>query len=146
MPPRLPSSTSTLPSRLAKLQKALADADKCTELDPKWDKGYFRRGAVLEELKRSDEALEAFRTAAELNPSNEEAAERVRVLGKHLKKEAFKEAQQEKAKQAPGSKPRIVDDESYKAAVPLSTTGAPLEYSEVRRRGRRADCRATVYV
>jgi hypothetical protein len=35
--------------KLKKVSKALEDADKCIELRPEWEKGYFRKGAVLEE-------------------------------------------------------------------------------------------------
>lgn len=32
---------------MGKLDEALADADKCIELDPAFPKGYYRRGIVL---------------------------------------------------------------------------------------------------
>lgn len=51
-------------------------------------KGHFRRGAVLEELKRTEEALESFKRAAELAPDNQETAERVRLLSKWVAKQA----------------------------------------------------------
>jgi hypothetical protein len=34
--------------KLNKLAKALADAEECVKLDPSWDKGWMRKGMVLE--------------------------------------------------------------------------------------------------
>jgi tetratricopeptide (TPR) repeat protein len=41
--------------QLSKTTKALADAEECIRLRPEWDKGYFRKAAVLEALERLDE-------------------------------------------------------------------------------------------
>lgn len=41
--------------KLSKTTKALADAEECIRLRPDWDKGYFRKGAVLEALEKMDE-------------------------------------------------------------------------------------------
>ncbi len=43
------SNRSAALLKLKKVSKALEDADKCIELRPEWEKGYFRKGAVLEE-------------------------------------------------------------------------------------------------
>jgi tetratricopeptide (TPR) repeat protein len=42
------SNRSAALTQINKLPKALADAEECIRLDPEWDKGYFRKGAVLE--------------------------------------------------------------------------------------------------
>lgn len=41
--------------QLSKTTKALADAEECIRLRPDWDKGYFRKAAVLEALGQLDE-------------------------------------------------------------------------------------------
>ncbi len=48
---RARSNRSAALLKLNKVTKALEDAEKCIELRPDWDKGYFRKGNVLEELK-----------------------------------------------------------------------------------------------
>jgi len=42
------SNRSAALMQLNKLPKALADAEECIRLEPRWDKGYFRKGAVFE--------------------------------------------------------------------------------------------------
>ena len=49
------SNRSAALLQLSKTTKALADAEECIRLRPDWDKGYFRRAAVLEALDRLDE-------------------------------------------------------------------------------------------
>lgn len=49
------------------LDKALADANKCVEISPEWAKGYSRQAAVLQELKRWDEAISACQKGFEVS-------------------------------------------------------------------------------
>jgi len=51
---------------------SLKDALKCIELDEDFVKGHFRKGCVLFELKRFQEALGAFTHAHDLCPKDEE--------------------------------------------------------------------------
>ncbi|KAJ7647635.1 thioredoxin-domain-containing protein [Roridomyces roridus] len=46
---------------------ALADAQKATEVEPKWGKGYVRLGEALQALERDEEAVKAFEKAIELS-------------------------------------------------------------------------------
>ena len=45
--------------KLSKVNQALADAEKCVELKPDWDKAHFRKAAALEAGEDDDEALKA---------------------------------------------------------------------------------------
>jgi tetratricopeptide (TPR) repeat protein len=49
------SNRSAALAKLNKLPKALTDAEEAIRLAPEWDKGYFRKGAALEELGRLEE-------------------------------------------------------------------------------------------
>lgn len=49
---------------------ALADAEKCVEINPKWSKGYGRKGAALFALRRFDEAIDIYRSGLEVEPGN----------------------------------------------------------------------------
>eukprot|EP00252_Welwitschia_mirabilis_P014260 TRINITY_DN3136_c0_g1_i1.p1 TRINITY_DN3136_c0_g1~~TRINITY_DN3136_c0_g1_i1.p1 ORF type:complete len:332 (-),score=77.90 TRINITY_DN3136_c0_g1_i1:156-1151(-) len=65
---------------LVKLTKALADAETTIKLNPSWEKGYFRKGCVLEAMERYDEAVAAFRDALQQNPQNTEVATKIKRL------------------------------------------------------------------
>jgi len=53
-------------------ENALNDANKCTELAGDFAKGHFRKGVVLTELKRKDDALAALTKARDLDPKDNE--------------------------------------------------------------------------
>ncbi|KAG9129735.1 hypothetical protein Leryth_015432 [Lithospermum erythrorhizon] len=65
---------------LVKLSKALADAEKTISLKPEWEKGYFRKGCVLEAMERYDDALAAFEIALKLNPKSSEVSRKMKRL------------------------------------------------------------------
>ena len=67
------------------MQKALEDAERCISLRPTWEKGYFRKGSVLEGLSRLEESLAAYREAAEYNPKNLEVANKIKSVSKMLR-------------------------------------------------------------
>ena len=58
--------------KVTKLNKALADAEKCVELRPDWDKAYFRKGSVFEAMADYQAAAQAYRQGATVVPDNRE--------------------------------------------------------------------------
>lgn len=70
---------------LVKLNKALADADTTIALDPNWEKGYFRKGCILEAMERYDDALATFETALKYNPQSSEVTKKVKRLSQLAK-------------------------------------------------------------
>jgi stress-induced-phosphoprotein 1 len=62
---------------LNKFEEALADAEKCCTLQPKWVKGYYRKGAALMSLSRYEEAARAFRKGLECEPNNDDLKEKL---------------------------------------------------------------------
>ncbi|CAH1796744.1 unnamed protein product [Owenia fusiformis] len=56
---------------------ALGDAEKCIHLNPKWPKGYFRKGEVLYQTEKYEDAVEAYKTALDLQPEDANLKERV---------------------------------------------------------------------
>ena len=46
--------------RNARVDKALADAERCIEIDPSWHKGYLRRGDAQVGLLELDSAIASF--------------------------------------------------------------------------------------
>jgi stress-induced-phosphoprotein 1 len=51
-------------------EKAAADADRCVSLNPKWAKGYGRKGAALHGLEDFDGAIAAYEEGLKLEPGN----------------------------------------------------------------------------
>lgn len=78
--PTLYSNRAAAFLHLVKLQKALADAETTITLNPNWEKGYFRKGCVLEAMERYDEASAAFNIALKYNPQSSEVAKKIKKL------------------------------------------------------------------
>lgn len=78
--PTLYSNRAAAFLHLVKLQKALADAETTITLNPNWEKGYFRKGCVLEAMERYDEASDAFNIALKYNPQSSEVAKKIKKL------------------------------------------------------------------
>ncbi|XP_021716935.1 serine/threonine-protein phosphatase 5-like [Chenopodium quinoa] len=65
---------------LVKLTKALADAEMTISLRPDWEKGYFRKGCILEAMEKYDQALEAFEVALQYNPQSTEVSKKIKKI------------------------------------------------------------------
>ncbi|KAJ4722529.1 Tetratricopeptide repeat (TPR)-like superfamily protein [Melia azedarach] len=76
--PTLYSNRAAAFLQLVKLNKALADAETTIKLNPNWEKGYFRKGCILEAMERYDDALSAFQTALQYNPQSAEVSRKIK--------------------------------------------------------------------
>lgn len=83
-------------TKLAAFDLGLKDCEKCTELDPKFTKGWIRKGKILQGMQQHRKALKAYQTALELDPNNSEALEGFRSCSvsydsnpEELRKRAF---------------------------------------------------------
>lgn len=72
--------------QLKKVTKALQDAEDCIRLKPEWEKGYYRKGSVLESLERYPEALEAYQKGLEVKPDNRDIQLKVKNVTRYIKK------------------------------------------------------------
>jgi stress-induced-phosphoprotein 1 len=72
---RLYSNRAACYMKLAEFALALADCEHTLNIDPKFVKGWLRKGHCLLMTKACSKAAEAFRRALELDESNEEARE-----------------------------------------------------------------------
>lgn len=70
--------------KLGQAERALPDAERCIEIDPKFTKAHFRRGVALLELGRIIEALQSFRTVLDLDPANKQAKASMMLAEKKL--------------------------------------------------------------
>lgn len=78
--PTLYSNRAAAFLNLVKLNKALADSETTINLKPDWEKGYFRKGCVLEALERYEDALAAFQVALKYNPQSTEVSKKMKRL------------------------------------------------------------------
>merc|ERR1712183_627632 len=59
--------------KLCEFSHALKDTETCIKLDPKFVKGYVRKGGCLEGMKKYTEAVDVYKKALEIDPLNNEA-------------------------------------------------------------------------
>uniref|UniRef100_A0A6B2L0G5 STI1 domain-containing protein n=1 Tax=Arcella intermedia TaxID=1963864 RepID=A0A6B2L0G5_9EUKA len=59
-------------SKLGKFTEALADAEQCVKLGPNWARGFQRKGFALHNLRRYQEAVEAYKKGLEYEPNNDQ--------------------------------------------------------------------------
>lgn len=89
--PTLYSNRSAAFLQLVKLNKALADADTTITLNPQWEKGYFRKGCVLEAMGRYDDAVVALQDALLYNPQSVEVSKKIKKLSQLAKDKRWTE-------------------------------------------------------
>lgn len=68
--------------------KALEDAEKCTEVEPSNAKGWFRRGMSLHAMKRYQEAIPSLLEAEKLDPANKQIPEAIKMAQLMARREA----------------------------------------------------------
>ncbi|EOY05767.1 Tetratricopeptide repeat (TPR)-like superfamily protein isoform 3 [Theobroma cacao] len=83
--PTLYSNRAAAFLNLVKLNKALTDAETTITLNPQWEKGYFRKGCILEAMERYDDALAAFQIALQYNPQSAEVSRKIKRLSQLAK-------------------------------------------------------------
>ncbi|KAJ6689350.1 hypothetical protein OIU85_005723 [Salix viminalis] len=83
--PTLYSNRAAAFLQLVKLNKALADAETTITLNPQWEKGYFRKGCVLEAMEQYDNALATFQIALQYNPQSTEVSRKIKRISQLAK-------------------------------------------------------------
>nr|CAD7393397.1 unnamed protein product [Timema cristinae]CAD7425319.1 unnamed protein product [Timema monikensis] len=73
--PKYYSNRAACYTKLAAFDLGLKDCDKCLELDPKFIKGWIRKGKILQGMQQHGKALSAYQKAIEMDPNNSEALE-----------------------------------------------------------------------
>lgn len=82
--PKLYSNRAACYTKLAAFDLGLRDCDHCCKLDPKFIKGWIRKGKILQGMQQHSKALTAYQKALELDPSNAEALEGYRACSTQL--------------------------------------------------------------
>ncbi|XP_072380099.1 stress-induced-phosphoprotein 1 [Diabrotica undecimpunctata] len=76
---KLYSNRAACYTKLAAFDLGLKDCDKCVELDPKFIKGWIRKGHILQGMQQQSKAISAFQKALDLDPNNQEALQGYRA-------------------------------------------------------------------
>lgn len=71
--PKLYSNRAACYTKLAAFDLGLKDCEKCVEIDPKFIKGWLRKGKILQGMQQQSKALSAYEKALQLDPMNSEA-------------------------------------------------------------------------
>lgn len=71
--PKYYSNRAACYTKLAAFDLGLKDCEKCVEIDPKFIKGWIRKGKILQGMQQQGKALAAYQKALDLDPSNSEA-------------------------------------------------------------------------
>lgn len=124
------SNRSAALLKLAKVTKALADADDCISKKPDWEKGYYRRAAALEAAEKPAEALEAYHQAHKLNPDNAEVASKIRMLSKLTRSSAKQHQPPQQTKQPPPKKADAVKQSKVEDSPAVKFAEDMIEYAK----------------
>ncbi|XP_046739729.1 stress-induced-phosphoprotein 1 [Diprion similis] len=73
--PKYYSNRAACYTKLVAFDLGLKDCEKCVEIDPKFIKGWIRKGKILQGMQQQGKALSAYQKALEIDPSNSEALE-----------------------------------------------------------------------
>ncbi|KAL5731832.1 protein-serine/threonine phosphatase [Ranunculus cassubicifolius] len=79
-------------TKLEEYGSAIQDATKAVEVDPKYSKGYYRRGAALLAMGKFKEALKDFQQVKKISPNDPDAAKKLKECEKAVMKLKFEEA------------------------------------------------------
>lgn len=78
---RLHSNISSCYLKLNDVESAMKEAEECIKLQPKWSRGYYRKGMVLFEKKEFVDAATTFYQGCELDPTDKKLSQMVSVGG-----------------------------------------------------------------
>ncbi|KAL3502844.1 hypothetical protein ACH5RR_037293 [Cinchona calisaya] len=112
-------------TKLEEYGSAILDATKAVEIDPKYSKGYYRRGAAYLAMGKFKEALKDFQQVKKLCPNDQDATKKLKDCEKAVMKLKFEEAIS-----VPESQRRSVAD-----SVDYHTIDVEPEYSGARIEG-----------
>ncbi|CAA7408594.1 unnamed protein product [Spirodela intermedia] len=79
-------------TKLEEYGSAVQDATKAIEVDPKYSKGYYRRGAAYLAMGKFKEALKDFQQLKRICPNDPDAAKKLKECEKAVQKIRFEEA------------------------------------------------------
>ncbi|KAL6865201.1 hypothetical protein ACP4OV_016352 [Aristida adscensionis] len=79
-------------TKLEEYGSAVQDATKAIEIDPRYSKGYYRRGAAYLAMGKFKEALKDFQQVKRISPNDPDATRKLKECEKAVQKIRFEEA------------------------------------------------------
>ncbi|XP_076906169.1 serine/threonine-protein phosphatase 5-like isoform X1 [Bidens hawaiensis] len=79
-------------AKLEEYGSVIQDASKAIEIDPKYSKGYYRRGAAYLSMGKFKEALKDFQQVKRISPNDPDASKKLKECEKAVMKLKFEEA------------------------------------------------------
>jgi len=79
-------------TKLEEYGSAVQDATKAIEIDPRYSKGYYRRGAAYLAMGKFKEALKDFQQVKKICPNDPDASRKLKECEKAVQKIRFEEA------------------------------------------------------
>lgn len=80
--------------KMNKIEQAELEAEKATQLDPKYVKAHLRRGECNAKMDKYDEAIRDYYEASQLDPSNHDIKQKLKqfegLRKKHKRKDYYK--------------------------------------------------------
>lgn len=80
------TNRSTCYAQMKKWDKSLRDAEKSLSIKSDWEKGHYRKGIALFEMGKFKEAMDALKSAVDINPQNKPAEEKLMEAKKEMMK------------------------------------------------------------
>jgi tetratricopeptide (TPR) repeat protein len=80
---RVFSNRANCYKHLGAMVESMQDCDACIEADPKWPKGYLRKGNLLNQLGQFQEAIEVFEKVLTIDPHSFDGWSRFPFHPKH---------------------------------------------------------------
>ena len=74
---------------ISQFEEALADGEKCIEINHRWGKGYMRKGMALHSLGRLQEALDTYKRGVQLDPDNAQMKAGIVSVKRDIEQAAF---------------------------------------------------------
>jgi len=108
------SNRSACYTALGELQKAIEDSEQCIKLDPKWAKGYYRKGNALAMLHRHNEALEVLQVGNNLDPKDQGIKDKLHEVKKIVEENKIKA---QKQNGSPAVLAKLEGNEFYKKGL-----------------------------
>jgi len=121
-------------AHMQKWDKSLRDAQKSVEMNPSWDKGYWRIGNALMAMDNPGEAEKAYKTACDLAPDNATYKD----LHRKAKKVTLKGMSEAEILKKEGNEAYAVGDQE----LAIKKYSAAIEACEAKEAAIKADCLA----
>jgi len=115
-------------TKLKAYSEALKDCDKCIELNPKFIKGYLRKGAVYMATEQYQKCFEVYAQALEHDPNNSEVLEAIRQVEDKISKQSVDPEQVKRNLDKDPELQRLLKDPGIQQVLQAITNKQPYQH------------------